>query len=486
MQLLGILRVYIFILPAFILLSCTHHRESVLTKKYAPVALRQDATLLRDVVLAMHPAVGIYQPRSYYSHLFETFIGSLNDSLTEKQFRLKLKLLINELHCGHTEVMASWRYYREATGLKLNYSPYVFLPVEDRLFVIANLNKKQDSTLRKGYEVTQLNNIKVDSVLRYSRRFVSRDGFNETAPKFYVQSAFNSFFLVLFGRPDSFNVEYKKDKAIKTATYRAIKLKSMPPLPLERIDSLLTRYRRAGMKFKYMDSGKRTLYLKLDKFSHRKFGKAYRKTFRRLKKNQSGNLVIDLRGNGGGSLANAYKLLSYLIDTPQTQTLRTAIKNYPYKNYTKGNFLFRLTRGVYKIIGTKKTVNDTDNFIYTIRPVKKNHFNGHVYVLVNGGSFSASCLVSAYLKRRRNTTFIGEETGGAQEGCNAGVTPYYRLPNTGLRIRVPAFRIVHDVSPNITGHGIIPDFPVTRKIEDLLQRKDPELEKTKQLISTAQ
>jgi C-terminal processing protease CtpA/Prc len=138
------------------------------------------------------------------------------------------------------------------------------------------------------------------------------------------------------------------------------------------------------------------------------------------------------------------------------------------------------------VIGEKKTVNDTDNFIYTIKPRKRNHFNGRVFVLVNGGSFSASCLVAAYLKQRHNTIFIGEETGGAIEGCNAGVTPYYKLPNTGLKVRMPAFRVLNDVCPAVTGHGLIPDYEIKYTIDDIFKRRDLEIEKVKEVISKAQ
>jgi C-terminal processing protease CtpA/Prc len=115
-------------------------------------------------------------------------------------------------------------------------------------------------------------------------------------------------------------------------------------------------------------------------------------------------------------------------------------------------------------------------------PKQKHHFKGKVYVLINGGSFSASALVSAYLKYKQKAVFIGEETGGAKEGCNAGVTPYYVLPHTKVKLRMPAFRIVHDVSPWISGRGIMPDYEVEYGIKDIFAKKDLELIKVKELL----
>ena len=49
-------------------------KESVLHKKYSPAQLKEDATLLKNVVLAMHPVIGIYNTRTYYENLFTNFI----------------------------------------------------------------------------------------------------------------------------------------------------------------------------------------------------------------------------------------------------------------------------------------------------------------------------------------------------------------------------------------------------------------------------
>lgn len=119
-----------------------------------------------------------------------------------------------------------------------------------------------------------------------------------------------------------------------------------------------------------------------------------------------------------------------------------------------------------------------------IKPKLKNHYDKNILVLINGGSFSASCLVSAYLKSDNKAIFIGEETGGTIEGCNAGIMPNYKLPNTKIKIRMPAFRVIHDVSPTLTRHGILPDYKIHFTLDDLILRKDLELSKAMELIHT--
>ena len=86
-------------------------KQSPLNVKYAPAQLKADAEILKNVTLAMHPAIGIYNTRSHYENQFNNFISELNDSLTEKQFRIRTKLLIDDIHCGHTEAILSKAYY---------------------------------------------------------------------------------------------------------------------------------------------------------------------------------------------------------------------------------------------------------------------------------------------------------------------------------------------------------------------------------------
>ncbi|MEO6302816.1 MAG: S41 family peptidase [Bacteroidia bacterium] len=443
-----------------------------------------DGEVIKNVVMAMHPVIGIYNTRLYYSKLFSDFITNLNDSLTEKQFRIKTKILLDELHCGHTEALLSKTYYKESAKQTYNFSPYFFIPIKDKVYMLAAVNKKKDTLIKRGVEIVSINGIAADSMLRYCKRFISTDGFNRTGKDHYMQAGFNSFYLSLFGRPDTFHVAYLDGKKLKNVKYAASKAKTIPPIPIGiKADSTFTRYRLAKMRFGYLDENNKSLFLKIEAFSRRRANKAYRKIFRKLKNNKTENLIIDLRNNGGGSLENSYNLLSYLIETKQTQTLKTPLHSYPYKKYTHGNVFFKLMRFGFGIISQKKTINDTDNFIYSIKPRKKNHYDKKIYVLINGGSFSASCLVAAYLKADKRATFIGEETSGAIEGCNAGITPYYTLPNTKMKIRMPAFRIVHDVCPQITGHGIMPDYTIEYSMKDILAKRDLEILKVKELIN---
>jgi hypothetical protein len=458
-----------------------------INKKYSPELLKQDAVILKEAIIKMHPVIGIYKPKPYYEKLFDNLISGLNDSLTEKQFRIRIKGFMEELHCGHTEVMYSKAFSKAIKPMKLNFLPYYIIAMDNKLYTVMAVNRKKDSTIKQGTEILKINNISTDSILNFSQRMISADGFVTEGKKQSVRTYINYFYPSLFGRPDTFLLETKRGDSIKTICLKACNLKDLPVLPIGlKEDSLLKKHKRAAISEGYVLADKKLYVLKIKSFRSTRYKKIYRRVFRTLRKDKTENLVIDLRNNGGGNLENSYRLLKYLMDQEQTVTLKSHVRNYPEKKFTKGNWTFKLTKFVMKTSGTKKVKGDTAWFSEKIKPYKKKHYNGKIYVLINGGTFSASCIVAAYLKESQRAILIGKETGGTNEGCNAGMTPYYTLPNSKLKVRIPAFRIIHDINPSLTGRGVLPHYEVNYGLEDILRRRDLEMKFVNELIIKAQ
>ncbi|MBA3665921.1 MAG: hypothetical protein H0W61_17215, partial [Bacteroidetes bacterium] len=197
-------------------------KESAITRKYSPEALKEDVSVMEKVILAMHPVMGIYKSRDYYRAYFDSVRSSFTDSLNERDFRLRLKLAIDELHCGHTEVLYSNRYYIESAKQKFNYSPYFFVPLQDKVYLLTSLNKKKDTLIRRANRIISINGISADSMLRYCKRFVTTDGYNTTGKDHFIKYGFNTYYLSIFGRPDTFTVEYIRKDTLRKITYPAV------------------------------------------------------------------------------------------------------------------------------------------------------------------------------------------------------------------------------------------------------------------------
>jgi C-terminal processing protease CtpA/Prc len=117
------------------------------------------------------------------------------------------------------------------------------------------------------------------------------------------------------------------------------------------------------------------------------------------------------------------------------------------------------------------------------KPKRKNHYNGKVYVLINGLTFSASTLFCNTIKGQENVILAGEETGGGWYGNSGILIPKIVLPNTKLRIRLPFFRLVQYQHIPIKGTGVAPDIYIGPDWRDVINDVDTKLERVRQMIS---
>jgi len=93
-----------------------------------------------------------------------------------------------------------------------------------------------------------------------------------------------------------------------------------------------------------------------------------------------------------------------------------------------------------------------------LQKAKEEHnFNGKVYVLINGTSFSASSVLSNKLQATKRAFLVGDETGGAYNSTVAGIFALIEMPNSKnvLRSGLMVLDTPHKISPD--GYGVKPD-----------------------------
>ena len=106
----------------------------------------------------------------------------------------------------------------------------------------------------------------------------------------------------------------------------------------------------------------------------------------------------------------------------------------------------------------------------------KNAFSGKIFVLINGASFSASSILTSKLKNDKRAVLVGEETGGANDGTVAGFYSYQTLPNSRIDLPIGLVFVQPDITPTNTKKGVVPDIPVQETMDDIIHKKDPQLE----------
>ncbi len=118
-----------------------------------------------------------------------------------------------------------------------------------------------------------------------------------------------------------------------------------------------------------------------------------------------------------------------------------------------------------------------------LNPPKENVFKGQLYVLINGITFSSAGDLAADLRKTTNAIFIGEESGGLFEGPTGGNSIVIQLPHSKIVVRIsPNIQMGYLYQKHPIGRGVLPDHPIEYSIDDLLNKKDLEMEKAYQLI----
>lgn len=156
------------------------------------------------------------------------------------------------------------------------------------------------------------------------------------------------------------------------------------------------------------------------------------------------NVILDLRGNGGGYVSAAQDVASLWLD--------------------KG-----------AIIVTEKSGQRVTD---TITANGNNTLKGkNTVVLADGYSASASEIVVGALKDNKSAKIIGEKTfgkGSVQQPIDI---------NSGALLKVTVARWFTPSGQNITDEGIKPDIEVKMTVDDIKNDKDPQLDKAKNFFS---
>ncbi len=211
----------------------------------------------------------------------------------------------------------------------------------------------------------------------------------------------------------------------------------------------------------------------------------FRSSFKKIEELNIQNLVVDMRANGGGSVILSNLLTKYIADKPfkivdSLYALHRTSEYGKYRSERFFNWLFLqfLTRkkkdGYYHFGLFEKKL---------FKPKTKNNFDGTTYILTGGNTFSAAALFTKSLREQEDVIVVGEETGGGAYGNAAWLIPDVTLPNTGVRFRLPLFRLVIDKEEG-KGGGVQPEVDALPTVEAIRRNRDYKIEKVRELIRT--
>lgn len=507
-------KIILFFVTVLLFVQCTSikRQNAQLNNLISAEKLKSDVDFTYRKLQELHPKLYWYSSKKDLDYKFDSLKATITEPINSFDFFKKLSPVVAAVRQGHVVVYPpTKKMTKKETKVLLKkgigpLSQFDFELFNEKLYVVKN--NSDDKTIKIGTEVVAVNGTKpIDLINEYSH-FYSSDGFNTTLKTSTSGRRFSTFFTTENGLKDSLRYNFKFNDSLKTITIRRKKedttgtsakkiekkllfkdkAKSKALRKKKRVNGYNSVEKKYNRNLNFLEKDSSVAVLKIRSFKIGDSKNFYRESFAKIASYNSKALILDLRNNGGGRVTEIADLYSYLTDSSFVFMDKSEVVSK--SSLFKGAYFYGGSVGVkaLKIIFSPiiysyilLTVNkkqDGKNYFKTqtkSRPMNKNAFKGKVYVLINGGSFSASSIISSNLKGSKRAFFVGEETGGAFNGTVAGFMPRIKLPYSNMQIRMGVMYMAPHFKTTTEGRGIFPDVQIIPTIEDRIKENDPEI-----------
>lgn len=421
-----------------------------------------DLRQLQAELEELHPGYDWYSSSESLTEQFDEAIEHAQ-SMDDILFFGLVKRLLAQVRCGHTRASIP-----EPQRLAFESSAR-FVPLSTVILEKAAYIKGAGPTsagLKMGDQIVAINGQPLSEIVSLMSDHLSSDGFNKTL-KYQLIGRNFSYFYSLF--VDHEADHYQLD-LIRNDVRFSVELSGISIHELLEINT-----RTRPDKILELTENQDYHYIRISSFGSSAINRAGQDYYPFLAESfakiaaKPKPLILDLRGNGGGDDLYGAKLVSYLVDKPFRYFEKIEVTEH-YSGYgsieeTQGNRLMTSHDGL------------------NIQQPSANSFNGPLYVLIDGLSFSTCADVASVLKANKRGIMIGEETGGGSGGNTSGNSSSLTLDHSDIRINIPMWKYTTASDPNrIFGRGVMPDVSMKLTAVELLEEEDHILNYAKNLI----
>lgn len=473
----------LFLLLAFVLLtiSCSSLNQKGLmsTRLLTKKELIEDLNYLNEAVVKTHPIV--INPT--WSNKLDSFVNSIEqiegEEISASYYDNAIREATSLIECVHTFVIKS--PFQDLMSEKIaTMGNHYFFPLRlfidsSGLYIIDIDSNSLDSPIQFPFQVDSINGIGWQELIYAMSVHIPQDSYRKTfAYKilnehggYSLRRHFYDVNSLLIkgefegGEKLELNIEAVKTYENKSFRYYQPEGKSIVK---EKDVSLF-------------DLGTESAYLKLETVMYENYQIIHDTIFEYLVLNQKKNLIIDLRGNGGGSQIVYLDFLSHL----SSDSLRIEMVKRDESESKFFNLKRRKDKPSKEFYNRFERIENGTKYFINPLPPKTTLFKGDLYVLIDGGTASGASQLASFLKNKMNAICIGQETGGGETGNNGHGYDQLELPNSKIRISWPRYNVKLDLPIPINHRGVKPNFEIKYDPKSYLLNSDLEMEKVFQL-----
>jgi len=359
-------------------------------------------------------------PRLEIDAAYREYVDHIVRDMSRKDFDLATLQFIATLRNGHTQFSDD-----QLDGRPLKFR---LLEVENKWVVVSS----QDSHLVRGAIVKTIDGEAVDDFVREQAHYVAAS--NDRLAQTHVFSYAGLF-------PDRVSIGLQDGNVvIVDRSVKADAAEAASPRVSE------GRWLREGQ----------VAYIRIPGFGDPAFERTAVDLVRQF--TLSPNLVIDVRGNGGGS--TPFQLISALMTQPRR----------PWQESTPQHIALFEAQGMSPLRVARDIPQQSPS---------SDAYAGRLFLLVDRFCGSSCEDFVMPLKDTRRAVVIGETTQGSSGN------PYRADLGKGMRIAIGAVRYRFPDGTQFEGIGIAPDVTIERRISDIAVARDTVLERARMLADTA-
>lgn len=453
--------------------------------------LLKDFKYLKEFISA-HPDPYTHISEEAFTKFYEETQNSITEDCTELEFYKKVSSVVSKIKDGHSSVYLPENWMNAMRKQHGVFPAKMHLSNDDKLYLLKNYG---NDAIPPGSEIITINGIGIDSFLSIIDPYISYE--NKNFRNTLIDDSFEEYLYLAFGSCKNTTFEYFVSDTLK-ATLPNISQKDWKKISLQELKEKEDRVSKLDpYKYRSVSDGVGLIiirsFLASDLVRYNVFLKD---TFREIKKSNVHSLIIDIRGNYGGSPIIESYLFHYITDNyfKTMATSSTKVSNF-YKTY-----FAKLVQNIteYKPYITKERhsidingiLNGKDgsylheDIIFNEEPQTKDYeFNGDCYLLTNRDSYSAASSFAATFECYRMGVIIGEETGGTKIFRANAIGE--RLERSGVGVSMSTTKLATTCF-NEEFEGVKPTVEYVPSVLELISEMDTQLLFTQGLIKKVQ